>query len=390
MGGENLMRDEHAISLPPLPPSVSAVASGLPWQRALDAWCEQLTVGTRRNYRATVEQFFSAPGMVSFLEDVTVTHLREWRGALLLRTETLSHEDRHLSIASANRYIAALRAFFTYWRRMSPDDAPHLHFTKDQMEGALAHLRGHQKRPYQILSSHEVGPLLEAAASPEPLAQTDHPQRVMRDGTWQRVYRGAEARFAQRDVAIITVALATGLRAAEIAGLAVGDLYESGGCWFLNVRQGKGRKQRQVEIASEDAATLIDYIASTRRNFTIAQDRATPLWESRRSRNDPMRGLSVAHVRKIVDSVADLAQARGDLAPGKMISPHALRHTYAISLLKGNPEEGRRPMTIIEVKSRLGHADIKVTANYVEHIAQEEMAGVVPRISRQRKQAALE
>jgi integrase len=46
---------------------------------------------------------------------------------------------------------------------------------------------------------------------------------------WQRVYRGKDAQYAQRDLVILTVALATGLRAAELADLNVGDLYETNG-----------------------------------------------------------------------------------------------------------------------------------------------------------------
>jgi integrase len=186
---------------------------------------------------------------------------------------------------------------------------------------------------------------------------------------------------------LITVALATGLRAAELADLNVGDLYEMSGTWWLDVRHGKGNKRRRVEIAEEDAALIIEYVASTKRNFAAAADRALPLWCSRRLRTDEAheRRLTANHIRRIIDSIADLAQARGELAPGKRISPHALRHTYAINLLRGDATEGRRPATIVEVQFRLGHTDLAATKRYVEHLAEEEMIGLVPHISRQIK-----
>ena len=360
-------------------------SDGLPWQRAVTAWCDQLTPGTRRNYRSTLQQFFQTPGMVLTIEEVRAQHLREWRGAMMQRTQLPPGQAGRISAATANRHIAALRAFFAYWRKLSPDDAPHVRFSRDQQDGALEHLRGHQRRPYQVLAPAEISPLLAAAMTPQAFETTPYPQRVMREHAWRRVYRGKDAQYAQRDLVIITVALATGLRAAELADLDVGDLYEMSGTWWLDVRHGKGNKRRRVELAAEDAALVIEYIAKTKRNFAAAADRALPMWISRRRRTDASqeRRLTANHIRRIIDSIADLAQARGELAPGKKISPHALRHTYAINLLKGDASEGRRPATIVEVQFRLGHADLSATKRYVEHLAEEEMIGLVPHITRQ-------
>ena len=357
----------------------------LPWERAVAAWCDQLTTGTRRNYRPTVCQFFETPGMVSTLEAVRAQHLREWRGTLMQRTQLPPGHSHRISAATANRHIAALRAFFAYWRKLSPEEAPHVRFSRDQQDAALEHLRGHQRRPYQVLAPAEVAPLLTAAVTPQALETTPYPQRVTRPQAWRRVYRGKDAQYAQRDLVLITVALATGLRAAELADLNVGDLYEMSGTWWLDVRHGKGNKRRRVEIAAEDAALIIDYITNTKRNFAAAADRSLPLWLSRRTRRDAGQEcrLTANHIRRIIDSIADLAQARGELAPGKRISPHALRHTYAINLLKGDPTEGRRPATIVEVQFRLGHTDLAATKRYVEHLAEEDMIGLVPRITRQ-------
>ncbi len=380
------MDDSQALAPTESPslPGVVENATLLPWQRAVEAWCDQLTSGTKRNYRSTLEQFFQTPGMVLTVEEVRAQHLREWRGALVQRTQLPPGHPRRISAATANRHIAALRSCFGYWRKLSPEDAPHVRFTRDQQDAALEHVRGHQRRPYHVLSAGEIAPLLAAAVTPQPLETTPFPQRVMRERTWRRVYRGKDAQYAQRDLVIITVALATGLRAAELADLDVGDLYESNGTWWLDVRHGKGNKRRRVELAAEDAALIIDYIADTKRNFASAADRALPLWISRRTRQGEgqERRLTATHIRRIIDSIADLAQARGELAPGKRISPHALRHTYAINLLKGDPSEGRRPATIVEVQFRLGHSDLGATKRYVEHLAEEEMIGLVPHISR--------
>lgn len=366
------------------------VPLGLAWSRAIDAWCEQLaSPGTRRNYRATMVQFFTPLTHVTTLEELRIQHIREWRGAMVQRSHLDPGQPQRISSATANRHIAAMRAFFTYWRKMSPDEDPHLHFSADQQLIALEHLRGQLRRPYQVLKESEIPALLDAAATPQNLASTPYPNRVMRQHTWRRVYRGKDARFAERDVVILTVALATGLRAAELSALNVGDLYESGGAWWLDVRHGKGNKRRRVEISELDAATVIDYITSTDRNFAAAADRATALWVSRRQRTGTTeRRLCATQIQRIVDSIADLAQAQGLLAPGKVISPHALRHTYAINMLRGDKESGRRPATIVEVQFRLGHTDMNATKRYVEHLAEEEMIGLTPTITRRKSSQA--
>ena len=79
--------------------------------------------------------------------------------------------------------------------------------------------------------------------------------------------------------------------------------------------------------------------------------------------------------------MADLAQARGRIAPGKQISPHALRHTLAISLLRGDAVAGRRKASTMEVKTVLGHASLVTTQRYLEHLSREDLADLAPNIS---------
>src|SRR5258706_15129695 len=89
-------------------------------------------------------------------------------------------------------------------------------------------------------------------------------ERVART-PWLRIYRGEDRQLVQRDVAILKVALATGLR--------VSDLTQMGGAWWIAVRSGKGRKSRQVGLSPDDAAEVLAYIAATGRRFAATADR---------------------------------------------------------------------------------------------------------------------
>ena len=55
----------------------------------------------------------------------------------------------------------------------------------------------------------------------------------------------------------------------------------------------------------------------------------------------------------------------------KAISPHALRHTYAIRALRAGGN-------VIAVQKLLGHASVATTQRYLDHLALGELRAIVP------------
>jgi site-specific recombinase XerD len=55
----------------------------------------------------------------------------------------------------------------------------------------------------------------------------------------------------------------------------------------------------------------------------------------------------------------------------KAISPHSLRHTYAIRALRAGGN-------VIAVQKLLGHASIATTQRYLDHLALGELRAAVP------------
>ena len=168
-----------------------------------------------------------------------------------------------------------------------------------------------------------------------------------------------------RERAILGVLLGAGLRVAEVAHLAVSDIVEDlDGGIALFVRQGKGRKDRVVPIRAEVDGLLRAYLVDTHRflgqkgPLFLAKDRGVA------SRNEP--GLSTRSLGRLVTELA-----RGAGIAAKRVTPHSLRHTYAIRCLRAGGN-------VIAVGKLLGHASIATTQRYVDHLEVSELRSTVP------------
>jgi len=149
-----------------------------------------------------------------------------------------------------------------------------------------------------------------------------------------------------RDAALIGLALATGLRAAELVALRIDDLYHKlGGKDAILVKEGKGKKQR-----------LVPYGA----HITVL--RLVHKWLN-------TAGISVGAVFRgvtkggqLLDSAITVRTFERRLArygvDGLTIAPHDLRRTYA-------KQQYANGMDIIAIRDNLGHEDIKTTQRYI-------------------------
>jgi len=73
--------------------------------------------------------------------------------------------------------------------------------------------------------------------------------------------------------------------------------------------------------------------------------------------------------------MAKLVRKRADAAgiAAKRISPHALRHTYAVRSL-------RQGGNVVAISRLLGHTSIATTQRYVNHLAVSELRAAVPEL----------
>jgi integrase len=159
--------------------------------------------------------------------------------------------------------------------------------------------------------------------------------------------------------------LGAGLRVAEAAALDVGDLLEDGqGGALLAVRSGKGSRSREVPIRCELEDLLRLYFDETGR----ALGEAGPLFRAhdRGARARARRRLTAGAIR---DAVAVAARRAGIRA--KRVTPHSLRHTYALAAL-------RRGGNVVAVAKLLGHRHIATTQRCVAHLELSDLRATVP------------
>jgi integrase/recombinase XerD len=152
-----------------------------------------------------------------------------------------------------------------------------------------------------------------------------------------------------RERILLTTAYACGLRISELLWLQVMDIDSAR--MVVNVRQGKGAKDRQVPLSPRLLGELRTWWSSHR----------TKPWLfpglSGASRQRPM---NVSSVQRTVKQLV----LRSGLK--KSASMHTLRHSYATHLLEAGVD-------VVTLQKLLGHSDLSTTARYL-HLSRRYLA----------------
>jgi len=153
-----------------------------------------------------------------------------------------------------------------------------------------------------------------------------------------------------RDVAMLEVLYATGIRVGELVGLDVDDVDRD-----RNVLRvfGKGRKERSVPFG-RPAARALDLWLGSGRPALMADGAGAALFLGVRGRRIDQRA-----VRRLVH------QRLVDVPGAPDMGPHGLRHTAATHLLEGGAD-------LRSVQELLGHASLATTQRYT-HVTTERL-----------------
>lgn len=326
-------------------------ASAPHWKAALERWKERLagqSQATAATYTSAARVFFLAlerAGVSSELEQITLELLEEYAGAQRLKAGKDTPPAERAAPATVNIRLAALKAFLLYCvhRGWLADG-----LTRERIKEALSGIKAHVQRPYQIVEGQdELAAMLQAAEQDK----TD----------------------AARALALVMLGLGAGLRISELCVLDVAHIGQDKDGYFVDVAEGKGRKQRQVSISQDTYDVLREYLDSTGRTLHRAADRDTPLFLTRKRRASAGR-LCVRHARRIIEACAE----RAGLENRKHITPHGLRHSYAFLVLLGDKAQGIEPAPLPAVSKMLGHSNVAITGRYLAHFERKELAGYAP------------
>lgn len=238
-----------------------------------------------------------------------LSHLRSWLADL---------QRSGVARSTMARRIVSIRAF-TYW-------AASQGWIKSDFGASLAIPKPHRTLPevLDIADTEVVIASMQTRADEDP-----NPLTV-------------------RDLAMIEVLYATGIRVSELCGLDVRSIDES-----RNTLQvmGKGSKERVVPIGIPALIALRHYLKVARPELMNEKSGSAVFLGSRGSRIDQRT------VREVVYQAMS--------AVGSKMGPHGLRHTAATHLLEG----GADLRTVQEI---LGHSSLATTQIYT-HISPDRL-----------------
>lgn len=227
----------------------------------------------------------------------------------------LQHLETHRGNCPRTRNIrlAALRAFFRYVAVNEP-----AHALQCQRILAMPSKR-YQHAQVEFLTDEEVTALL---AAPDL-------------DTW----------LGRRDRAILMVATQTGLRNSEIRSLRHQDVEFGAGSHLCCL--GKGRKTRCTPLNTDAATVLREWLRDQ------SGDAGDPVFPSSRGGH-----LSADALQRLVARHTATASQRCSSLKGKKVTPHTLRHTAAMALL-------RRGVDLTVIALWLGHESTETTQVYL-------------------------
>lgn len=180
--------------------------------------------------------------------------------------------------------------------------------------------------------------------------------------------RARKPSIAARDYTMAKITYLSGVRAAELCGVRIGDVHWEAGQWGRFVVQGKGARgsgprPRQAYLFAEGRALLWWYIEEVRGEFDDDPcDPHAPLWPSERLPSAAAAlnltavcpPITAGTFRKALRS----AGARFGSGPAGHLYPHLLRHACATH----HYEAG---MALWEVQKLLGHDRTTTTVRYL-------------------------
>jgi site-specific recombinase XerD len=288
------------------------------------ATCER-SPRTIAAYTGDLTQFHQGHPPRKQLESLTPEDLEAW--AQRLKSEGLAP-------ASIRRKFAVLKIFLNYWVRKRLLDRSPLW---------LLRLDFGTSRPLtRTLTPGEMRSLLERARKDlgrlpaRPLTRVDERFRAL------------------RDLAVLELLFATGMRVGEATALRLPDLR-------LEERSivipGKGRRQRLAFLTEEVSFRVIQSYTATRRS--IAADHPHLLL------NNALRPLSAQGISAMLRQKASAAGI------SRHLTPHMIRHTAATFMLQNGAD-------LRIVQEFLGHASVATTQRYT-HVTKSHFMSALRR-----------
>lgn len=242
--------------------------------------------------------------------------------------------------ASVNRMLSSLRGFYRYALRMNLS-------ASNPAEG-IRNLKTAKKLP-SFLFDNEVTELCA-------LPQLESTSRASKAGSADKKDKSAASKntslWPARDTALFAAVYSTGCRVSEIASMRLSDI---SGDLSSAVVTGKGGKDREVFFSKAAVKAVRAYLEERDALLKTMQEKDFSkgfLFISRRGKPLSVRGIQFI-----------FSHYTGGASSIRHISPHALRHSFATTLVS-------RGADLRIVQELLGHSSISTTQKYT-HVTTE-------------------
>jgi len=223
---------------------------------------------------------------------------------------------RRNGVRTRNARLTAVRSFFRHVAASDP--------------GSI----GVAQRVLAIPSKRTVSEIPRHLAAPELAALLEAPDRQTPRG--------------RRDHTLLLFLVRTGARVSEAVGVDAADLRLKPPSQAL--LRGKGRKQRMVPLAGDIARTL----QSLCRERGLGDDERRAIFVGARGER-----LTRFGARHALRRAAKRGAAGAPALARERVSPHVLRHTLAMRLLRAGTD-------LVTIQAWLGHAQVATTHRYAE------------------------
>ena len=272
-----------------------------------------LSPNTQKSYRDTIQLLFRYITQNHGTEPVRVT-VEQVDGTIVRDFLAYLEHERGNSTSTRNLRLTALHSLFRFIARQAPE------------------LVGHAATIQAIPPRRTIVPTMAYLEKLEVDAMLSVPDRTRAQG--------------QRDHALLLFLYNTGARASEAAQVTVADLSLD----TLSVRlNGKGRRIRTCPLWHHTAVILRELLGPR-----IDGVRESPVFL-----NVHGRPITRYGVHGLVARVANRAAETVTSLRDKRVSPHTVRHTTAVHLLRAGVD-------INTIRAWLGHVSLETTNRYAQ------------------------
>lgn len=277
---------------------------------------KQLNPKTIKAYRIDLKQFYNWIATNSFSE-LNASNIESY----------ISHLHNTYKPKTVKRKIASIKAFFRFLEKKE-----YIH------ENPMYKIQTRFREPKTLPKTIPLNTI-------ETLLSTMYRHKNTTKTTYQK-------KCITRDIAVIELLFATGMRISELCSLRPSDVNLQAKAILI---YGKGAKERKIHIGNN---AVISILNEYEQNFKVDIDKCGYFFVNRLKKR-----LSEQSVREMINKYASLA------ATDMHITPHMFRHSFATYLLECDVD-------IRYIQEMLGHSSINITEIYT-HVAMAKQKNIL-------------